>query len=462
MVLVCYLTVGRNRVLLVLSALICAVSAIDFALCAYPPHQLPLVMFGVALLAGWIWSRGPAIWRRDQSRIRILCLLGSGLIAVGVMIWFYFDAKETLMAAAGTVYPGQRSSDGGGIGVTRLLSHFLDFWKGEQNFPLAHGNICETSGYLWLAPVTLLLARPPRRYRQSSRFLLCCWTVFTVLLCWMLFPIPAEIGSWIMFNRVPPYRCYHALGLINVTIVGLFLAERSRAQAHSSKAKSDWLRGLAAAIILVFLFVQMNRTLDYFFSASAIIIASLYVCVLIFFLIRAHPRALAVCLLVPLIFTNALVNPIDRGLEVITASTLFKMAHGEHNDWRDRKWLIYAPWADQPGLLAATGIDVVDCLKIVPDKARMGAFDPDGRYADVINSSAYFIARLPGPNEPSSFDSPSMGNVLWKVNPLDPRLRQIGVDRVAFASEPPTGEYLRELTPSFESNLPDIQVYHLR
>jgi hypothetical protein len=292
--------------------------------------------------------------------------------------------------------------------------------------------------------------------------LLCCWIAFILLLCWMLFPIPAEIGRWIMFNRVPPYRCYHALGLINVTIVGLFLAERSTARAHYSPTKSDWLRGLAAAIILVFLFVQMNRTLDYFFSASAIIIASLYVSLLIFFLIRTHPRAFAICLLVPLIFTNALVNPLDRGLEVITASTLFKMAHGEHNDWRDHKWLIYAPWADQPGLLAATGIDVVDCLKIVPAKARMGVFDPDGRYADVINRSSYFMARLPGPNEPSSFDSPSMGNVLWKVNPLDPRLKQIDVDRVAFATNPPPGEYLRELTPLFETSLPDIQVYHLR
>jgi hypothetical protein len=462
MALVCYLTVGRNRVLLVLSALICAVSAIDFALCAYPPHQLPLIVFGLAILAGWIWSRGHAIWRPDHSGIRVLCLLGSGLITATVMIWFYFDARETLMAAAGTVYPGRRSSAGGGVTLARFVSHFLDFWKSEENFPPAHGNICETSGYFWLAPVTLLLSRPPLEYRQSSRFLFCCWTVFIFLLCWALLPIPAEVGRWILFDRVPPYRCYHALGLINITIVGLFLAERSIARAHGTQARSDWLRGLVAVVILVCLLVYMNRSLDHFFSISAIVIASLYVSVLILFLIQAKRRAFALCLLVPLIFANTLINPVDRGLEVITESALFKIAHGAHNDWRDGKWLIYAPWADQPGLLAATGIDVVDCLKIVPDKARMAVFDPDQRYADVINRSSYFIARLAGPNEPSSFESPSLGNVLWKVPPLDPRLKQIGVDHVAFASEPPTGEYLRELTPFFESSLPDLQVYHLR
>ncbi len=461
-VLVCYLTVGRNRALLILAAVLCAVSAVDFALCAYPPHQLPLIAFGAALLIGWVWARGYAIWRRDHSNIRVLCLLGSGLLALAVMIWFYLDARETLMAAAGTVYPGQRSSAGGGVTLARFLSHFLDFWKSEENFPAVHGNICESSGYFWLAPITLLLSRPPREDRQSSRFLLCCWTAFIFLLCWALLPIPAEIARWIMFDRVPPYRCYHALGLINITIVGLSLAERTTAYAHSSRARRDWLRGLVAVVILVCLFVFMNRSLDHFFSASALVIASLYFSLLILFVIRANRGAFAVFLLVPLIFANALVNPLDRGLEVITESTLFKRAHAADSDWRNRKWLIYAPWADQPGLLAATGIDVVDCLKIVPDKARMAVFDPDQRYADVINRSSYFIARLPGPNEPSSFESPSLGNVLWKVSPLDPRLKQIGVDRVAFASEPPTGEYLRELTPFFESSLPDIQVYHLR
>lgn len=460
--LVCYLAVGRNRVLLILSAVFCAVSAIDFALCAYPPHQLPLIVFGLAILAGWIWSRGDAIWRRDDSGIRVLCLLASGLITAAVMIWFYFDARETLMAAAGTVYPGQRSSAGGGVTLARFLSHFFDFWKSEENFPPAHGNICESSGYFWLAPLTLLLSRPPRQSRQSSRLLLCCWTAFIFLSCWALLPIPAEVGRWILFDRVPPYRCYHALGLINITIVGLFLAERSVVHAHSAQARSDWLRGLVGIVILVCLFVYMNRSLDHFFSISVIVMASLYVAVLVLFLIQARRRVFAVCLLVPLILANTLINPVDRGLEVITESALFKAAHGPHNHWRDGKWLIYAPWADQSGLLAATGIDVVDCLKIVPDKARMGVFDPDGRYADVINRSSYFIARLAGPNEPSSFESPSLGNVLWKVNPLDPRLKQIGVDHVAFASEPPTGEYLRELTPLLESSLPDVQVYHLR
>ncbi|HTG44987.1 MAG TPA: hypothetical protein VK633_10695, partial [Verrucomicrobiae bacterium] len=141
--------------------------------------------------------------------------------------------------------------------------------------------------------------------------------------------------------------------------------------------------------------------------------------------------------------------------------SLFKKAHGDQDKWRDGKWLIYAPWADEPGLLASTGINVVDCLKIIPDRERMGVFDPDNRSSQVINRSSYFFAIPINVGEPSSFENPSMGNVIWRVNPLDGGLRQIGVDRVAFAYRPPSAEIDREVAPLLEANLPGLKVYHL-
>jgi hypothetical protein len=458
----CYLTVGRNRILLLVSAVACATSAIDFALCAYPPHQVPLIAFGVAITVGWAWSRRKLIWRRDNGIVRASCLVGCWILVATVMLWFYFDAKETILAAASTIYPGQRSSSGGGVPPIQFLSHFLDFWKSEASFPPSQGNICEGSGYLWLAPLTLFLTRPPKEHRLFTALLVSCWAAFLLILCWMLFPIPAEIGRWLMFNRVPPFRCYHALGLINGVIVALFLAERVMTRERLPMAKSDWLRGLAAVALLVALFPRMNRSLDHFFSNWAIVAASAYVFLLILVLVRANKKAFAFCLLVPLILANGLINPLDRGLAVITSSSLFKAAHGDHQDWLEGKWLIYAPWADQPGLLAATGIDVIDCLKIVPDRKQMAVFDPTGRYSDVINRSSYFFALPVSSGQPASFESPSSGVVLWKVHPLDPRLKEISVNRIAFAYQPPSAEFNRPLDPFLEKNLPGLEVYHLQ
>jgi ABC-type multidrug transport system fused ATPase/permease subunit len=461
--LTCYLTTGRDRLLLSVAAIACAGCAINFALCAYPPHQLPLVAFGFAFLVGWLWSQRNSVWRRDARGSRLLALAGCWIVLVpSAMALFYFDARETLAAAAATVYPGQRSMSGGGIPLAQLISHFLDFWKSEENFPAAQVNICEASGYLWLAPVTLLLARPPKEHRHSTALLVSFWVVFLLLLSWMLFPIPASAARWIFFDRVPPFRSFHALGLINVAIVGLFISERIRAGQSGRMAKRDWLGGTAAVLLLLFLLWRMNNQLSHFFSIWSLIIGAIYVFILIIFLAQARTKAFAALLLIPLAIANGLINPVDRNLEVVTASSLFKATHGPHNNWRDGKWLIYSPWADTPGLLAATGIDVVDCLKIVPDRKSMAVFDPDNRYSEAINRSSYFFAIPIGANQPSSFEVPSAGNVLWRVHPLDPRLGSIGVDRVAFAYQPPASEFKQQLAPFLEETFPGLTVYRLR
>ena len=450
-----YLAVGRNRLLLSIAAIVCASCAINFALCAYPPHQLPLVVFGLAIVAGCLWSHWDAVWHRPVRGTRLLPLVGCWLVVGGVMTWFYLDARETLLAAASTVYPGQRSISGGGIPIAQFVSHFFDFWKSEDNFPSSQGNICEASGYLWLAPVTLLLARPPRDHRRSTALLVSCWLAFLFLLSWMLFPIPAGIARWFFFDRVPPFRCFPALGLINIAIVGIFIAERKGA------GRSDYLRGAAAAVSLVLLFLMMNQKLEHFFSMWAIATGSIYICLLTVFLVQAQRKVFAGCLLIPLAFTNGLINPIDRGLDVITASSLFKAAHGDHDNWRDGKWLIYAPWADESVLLAATGIDVVDCFRILPDRERLAAFDPEKRYDEAINRSGYLMALPLTGEEKTSFETVGSGNVLWRANALDPRLTRIGVRFVAFAYKPPPAGLVELLAPRLDAARPGLTVYRL-
>src|SRR2546423_8184769 len=209
----CYLLVGQNKTRLLIAALLCANCAVNFALCAYPPHQIPLIVVGVAVLAWWLWSHRRLIWGRELLLTRVLILAGCWAIVGAAMFWFYLDAKETLLAAANTVYPGHRLNSGGGISVAQLLSHFLDFWKTEKSFPPLHRNICESSGYLLLAPLTLLVRVAAESPRQSNSLRICLWTAFVFILAWVLIPIPARVGHWVSFDRIPSNDCWHALGL---------------------------------------------------------------------------------------------------------------------------------------------------------------------------------------------------------------------------------------------------------
>lgn len=458
--LTCYLLLGQNKMRLLVAAVVCAGCAINFALCAYPPHQIPLIAFGAAIIAWWLWSHRNLIWRREFFTARFLALVGCWAIVGLVMFWFYLDAKETLLAAAGTVYPGHRSSSGGDVPAAQLLSHFLDFWKSENSFPAAQGNICESSGYLWLAPLTLLMGWRPAAFRQPSVLQVCLWTSFLLLLCWMLIPIPATVGRWVFFDMVPSYRCYHALGLINIAIVGVFLAERPADPMRELSLRNSW--GICAGVALpaLLLFFLMNGKLNHFFSTWAMGFASIYLSLLVLCLARRRLKAFALVLLVPLVLANGLINPVDRGLEVITASSLFKALQSDQS-LRLGKWLIYAPWADEPAVLSATGIDVLDTLKIVPERARLAPFDPENRYQEVINRSCYLMALPLSGEEASSFETAGLGNVLWKVNPSDSRLNSIGVRHVAFAYGPPPPRLGQQLAPRLEAALPGLSVYRL-
>ena len=88
------------------------------------------------------------------------------------------------------------------------------------------------------------------------------------------------------------------------------------------------------------------------------------------------------------------------------------------------------------GFVSALGVDVVNGLKIIPALDELTLFDPEKKYTSIINQSCYLLAHVQTEAEPSRFESVSPGYVDWKVNPLDPKLKEIGVKYVAFDSPP--------------------------
>ena len=431
-----YLLVGRTPWRLALAALACASGMINFALCSYPPQQIPLITVGVFLTIWWLWTRAGRIFTSEGVLVRLLALCGClGLVAT-VLILFFVDARPVILAAADTVYPGRRITSGGGVTMDAYAGHFLDFWKTEDQFPPALGNPSEGTGYLWLAPLTLLGLGRRRAVLPRDTFaaLLCCWGAFAFIGAWMSLPIPAWVGHWFLYDHVLTNRCYHALGLANVAIVVLALgrpkldAPRRTAGEYACRFTGFWLVAFSALSAL-------NDAIGSFYEAGVIATAAAYAALLTVCTTEHWKRALAVCVLLPSIFFTGQINPWQRHLHVVTESALFRFAR-QHPECRRGKWILYAEGVPRSGFLTAVGMQTVNSLKVVPQLADLGLFDPEGEYAPVINQSGYVISQSLPEGEPSVFESPSQGVVNWSVSPLDPRLKQIGVRYAAFAQRP--------------------------
>ena len=206
-------------------------------------------------------------------------------------------------------------------------------------------------------------------------------------------------------------------------------------------------------------FVYMNSVYHHFFTFFEISIVAAYTAFLVLCLRTGWKRIMAATLLLPAVATTALVNPLDRGFDVILKSSLSAMIK-QHPEVKNGRWLVFSSWIVLPGFFSACGLDLVNGLKIIPALNELTRFDPAGKYVSVTNQSCYLVAHVRTEMGPGEFESPTTGVVVWKVNPLDPKLKEIGIKYVAFDS-PPDSSIRQKLKLIFNGESSGIWAYEL-
>ncbi|MGH9627438.1 MAG: DUF7657 domain-containing protein, partial [Bryobacteraceae bacterium] len=434
-----YMSVGRRPALLIPAAVICVSGAVNFALCAYLPHQIPLVWLGIFLCIWWVAVKWKAIFTPDHALARVGTLCGAWLAVGIVMLLFYWDAKPALTAIANTIYPGQRTVLGGTYPLLALFAHFFLFWEDGTGIPLPHvfANISECSGFLWLAPVTVFsLRRLHGEQVEKKRAYWILAAFAALLLLWLLHPWPEWLGRVTLMNRTGAGgRNLHALGLVNIALVAICLSLRRHEKTeHCPRDRAILAAGVFVIVYLVFLLI--NISLAGFLDGWQVTIAAMYTTMVFVVFLENRFKLLVATILLPHIAFFAVVNPVGRGLQAIESTSLFRFVHSHPELLRDR-WIVYSDTFADSNFFVALGCDVVTGLKFAPDLKALSLFDPTGAYHNVINRSGRLIAQPEyGPAKPR-FDLPVMMHVLWKANPLTPAFRDIGVRYAAFRSRPP-------------------------
>lgn len=437
MVLVCYLTAGRSKTRLFLAALGSVACAINFAMCAYPPHLVPLAWLGVIFLIAWCVANRTRIRLPEAAGTRLTAvLLAAGVIAVTGLLVFW-DLRTAISAIANTVYPGRRILTGASVSPYLLSSHFLQWTETEGRFPTAIGNMCEGSGFLWLAPVTLLCLSRTQFSRIQKYALASLWIFSCMLLGWLLLPINQTIGALLLLNRTAGARILPALGLANVAIVCV-TAARFRKVDGESRGSGHLREALVAAVATLFVFFTLRATnywLGSFFSTGQLVFSAVLTAALITFLLSGRKWLLALGLLVPQVIAFGSVNPLQRGLSVITSSQLFHFVQ-RHPELLKGKWLIFSDSPVISGFVASTGCDVYTGTHYLPDIDHFPIFAADHLNLQLLNRLGYLDAHLRGLDEKTSITMPANVIMQWNVSPNDPVLHAIGIRYFAFDRKP--------------------------
>ena len=322
--------------------------------------------------------------------------------------------------------------------VTALFSHFFSPWADDGRYPLPHifGNICECAGFFWLAPVSFFLLRGTTEDAERKRAFWILAAFGALLFIWMTLPLPDAIGRATFMNKSGAVRCLHVLGLVNVALVGIALSLRGSQVVEKRQTRQSLVLAIAVLASVYPIFRLINVSLANFLTNGELFVAACYTTVLIVTLVENRFALLAAFLIVPHAALFGHVNPIDRGLRVFESAPLFRVIQGSPDLLRHR-WIVYTESVAATGFFSAVGCEIVNGLKYVPDLKTLGVFDPTGAQHNLINRSMWLLAEPEYGDRPAGFEPLPPNLVKWRVSPLDPALRRVGVRYAAFTTRPP-------------------------
>jgi len=414
--LICFLR-SRKRLNIWLSFILLCVFGLKFVLLLYPPWQVTLVYLMLFILAGSLLKKGSLGDLRVHSRTKIALATAGSVGAGGAGALGYITNREVIEAMSATVYPGQRVSLGGDVGLYRFFSGYLDQFFNEKRFFIM--NISESAAFIMLFPfaiVAVLLERWFSKGRRVQPLVLALIAYLVALSAYMLLGYGPLLSRALLLSYVPGYRALIGLGLAGILLVAVYVAE-----PPSGKVPL-WAKGMLAALafcgLTAFAIGFQGR---YGYPHW---VAALPVCVAVAVAVGAmmfRARALFYVIMLLLVVAPSLnSNPIAVGLEPIYGKRLVQAVTRIAAANPGVRWLVYGDLS-YPDIVRAAGADVLNGVRFPPESATLRLLDPTGAHAEVWNRFAH-IQAVPGQPGATGFELVQGDVYKMAVSPLEPAL----------------------------------------
>ncbi|MDO4806742.1 MAG: hypothetical protein Q4A07_05785 [Coriobacteriales bacterium] len=446
-----------------------------YALIIYPAWQIPFVyVFGALGIADF------CAWRRevrDQAMgmlpiakqkgvsplLGTLAPLCACVVLAGAGVAFsVVESWDAIQAALHTVYPGERFCTGGGLADT--LSNPITTLVSPLWPELYNGNVCESSSFVSLAPVGLVLAvvlvvRDLTRGRASGTRgvgvvrgagvtqrvdpVLLALLVPYVLLCMFGFvDFPPLLAKITLLSYVLPERLPLPLGYLDIALLvrSVTLLQRAPQTCHSEGQASDailhghfragsrWLGHPALRVILscavagAFVLIARICCPELMGIKAALLVGTGLFLLLLplclpasFFARLAHGKTtwMLVSSLV-VVACGLCVNPVQRGTDVLLQNqNLQAVAHIAKRD-PDARWLTDVSQDGQACI--AVGAPTLTCVNVYPNLELWHTLDPAHAQEDIYNRYAYIETSLA---DTTSFELVSNDKFYAFVAPAD-------------------------------------------
>lgn len=433
-----YLIGGTRRRTVWAGAVLLPLSMVNLLLHLYPAHIVSMAYVGLLLMVPMVWMAWSDRVVQPLIKTRVL----SGGLAMGVFAALAYSVIATawpaIQAMMGTVYPGQRLSMGGGIGIEQILMGFFEFWRNGSENPSNGVNQSEAARFMFLFPVGLLALGFYRYDKRLAAYIgvSALFAVFCVF--WMSWYLPESVRTVLAslgWSYVPSNRLYLALGVVSVLV--LVLTCQLMAKVGSASHIRTVLAWTVTPVFLCAAWWYLRSFDPVFYHwqrllASVVIVGGLAASAVL----GRRMWLLGFALLSG--WHTLQVNPVLLGSDVLLNKTVFTVG-AEVAGQGDPIWAVYGDLKVAQGL-RAQGQNVLNGAQYAPDQGVMGLFDPDGQQQKVWNRYANMGFLMPSHPDELSFELRAPDLFVMNVHPCHPAFDAAGVRFFAFANVGDPGE----------------------
>ena len=410
-------------------------SIVTFALLLYPAFQVSVTYIALGIAIGYVISEWKEI--KGNLKLSIPILVTFVILGGSFVLLFIKEYKDVISIISNTVYPGTRFITAGEGDRNLLFNGFYNILLQRDSNTAPFGNQSESSNFFLLFPPLLvwIIYKNINLFRKKKKLdwiAICISLVLIFFTTHYFLPLPSIVSKISLMFLIPHQRLLIGFGFGSYILMLYILSKKDIYKPNKSIVDTIllYLLSLSFGMLICSVGIKLYTTSPDFFKSPKIVPpeikiigASSLVTLLVFLLLKNYKKLFLIILLSFAFLSTVYINPIRRGLDVLTNTEIAKYIR-ETSEKDDSKWVAFGDNRIAQYALA-NNASIINGVHIYPQFDIWKVLDPQGQYIDIYNRYAH-IGFEENIGNNSSIQLLLPDALVVNINPCDPKLKELG------------------------------------